>query len=302
MRRAVRAIATSILAASVLVGCGRGESRVVERPDPLDLLPAGGRAPRTLSIGLTPGAGVAESLVRTAPLEEFLERRLRMAVRLRAAETYGDLARMVARGEVHVGLFAPAGWVEQRDRLPVVPIASATRNGAPTYVGYLVVRDAGRFPTLGSLRGSRIAWVDRGSAAGYLFPRALLRFRGLDPAAFFSEEIFAGDHPSALRMVLEGRADVAAIASSFIDAGAAERLAGASEVEVVAKSERIPYDCVGIRRDLPRSLARRVRDALLSLHADHRTSRALRETSGIDGFIPSDESRYDRVARIHTAR
>ncbi len=278
--------------------CSDGAQQASPEADPLSALPAHASPPHTLVVGLTPGDGPAASVERTRPLARYLQGRLHMAVQLRAASSYGELSDLVRSGGAQVALFAPADWVDQRHRLPVVPIASATRNGAPTYVGYLVVADAHRFPTLGSLRGARVAWVDPASAGGYQFPRALLRFRGYDPDHFFGGEVFAGDHPAALRKVLDGEVDVAAVASSFIDQGMAETLPGADRVTTVAKTARIPYDCVVVRRDLNRSLARRLRTALLDFADDEQAVHALKSLSGIDGFLPVARGRYTGVARV----
>lgn len=53
--------------------------------------------------------------------------------------------------------------------------------------------------------------VDAKSASGYVYPRAMLVERGVNPERYFKETIFAGGHDKVISAVFERRVDAGAI-------------------------------------------------------------------------------------------
>jgi phosphonate transport system substrate-binding protein len=139
-----------------------------------------------------------------------------------------------------------------------------------------------------------MAWVDRASTSGYLYPRQLLRWRGYDPETLFGEERFVGDHVKAIEAVVTGAADVAAVAAAFVDAGTFQRSLGTEGLTVIAKTARIPLDAVVARTDLDRDLVMRLQRALVTLD-EAPESRVLERDWGIGGFVVAGATHYDVV-------
>ena len=207
---------------------------------------------------------------------------------------------MVGARELELGVFSPKAYVDANDRgVEAVAIATATLRGSPTYLGYLMMRRPrrGRL-VLDDARGRRVAWVDRASASGYLYPRAMLLDKGIDPDAFFATQQDLGNHTRVVQAVLSGEADVAAVASSFADPGTGSFVEGADELTVVAKTKHIPFDCVVVHRRLQRELAKDLRSALLDLANDEPVRRALGASWGLDGFVQPMHDRYAEIRRI----
>jgi phosphate/phosphite/phosphonate ABC transporter binding protein len=257
--------------------------------------------PREFVVAIPPAAGRTLMEERVAPLATYLRESLKIPVVMRAQEDYGgykSLFEAVEKKQVQAAILSPLAYVEFRKTLPVIPVASASGGGSPAYVGYLVVRGDAPYRTLESLMGKRVAWVDRVSASGYLYPRAMLRWRGFDPNTFFSSELFLGNHLAAAQAVVLGEVDVAALASMWVDQGNDMRFAEADKLRVIAKTSQIPLDCVVIRKDLPRSLAYRFRSALLDFDRHRQLSQQLIDAWGIGGFVPVDDRRYDTIERV----
>lgn len=282
-----------------VVGCNDSHAARSPHRDPIDQLPVSGPDLAKLRIGISPGTGMESSAVRAMPLRDYLESALRHPVELVAAPSYDELIGFLERGSIDVAILSPLTYVRARRRLQVVPLAAASSDGSPTYSGYLVVRNSSSLNTLADLRQTTIAWVDSTSTSGYLYPRALLRYHGHDPDRFFGRVVFAGDHWSAIRMVARGEADVGAVASSFVDPGRTQRIAEADELRVVAKTARIPYDCVVVLDRVPRAFARRLRASLLRLQSRPDVSARLAATWGFSAFVTAYEHRYDAVAEVH---
>lgn len=137
-----------------------------------------------------------------------LSRRLGRAVHVEVARSYQDLERRVLDGEVDLAWAPPVlcGRAEPTARL----ILQAVRGGRSTYRAALIGRQADRL-AVGDLAGTRAAWVDPFSTAGYLLPRAFLRSHGADPDRLFGAQRFAGSYRSALLAVIAGEAELAPI-------------------------------------------------------------------------------------------
>jgi phosphonate transport system substrate-binding protein len=278
------------LLVACLAACDEGVRPNPDRAEPELDLPARGNVPSELRVGVTPHSG-KDTAALYEPVFVYLERVLERPVRGVTADNWDGLAELVNSGKVEIGIFSPLSYVKARRTLRAVPIATATRRGSPTYVGYLVTQGSWPPPALEELEHKRIAYVDRSSTSGWLYPRALLRERGFDPDTFFAAPpVFAGDHKEAVRLVSTGEVDVAAIASPSDDTEL-------DALQVVAKTRRIPLDCVVIRNDIQRDLGKRLQAALIDLvHAPE--AAGLQQSWGMNGFVRPD-GRYDEIARLY---
>jgi len=282
---------------ALLVGCDRsGVDPSKDNVDALEVLSPTGAVPDVVRVGITPSLGKGTSS-KLAPLYDYLAERLGRKVEGQTAKSYDDLAVMVRDKKVEVAVFSPAAYVMARKKMDAVAIATATRDGSPTYLGYLIVKRSHERPLLEDLKGKTIAWVNDKSTSGYLYPRVMLQEKGYDPDTFFGTQAFAGNHDEAIRMVAEGETDVAAAASPFVDPQTTQTREGAGKVMVVAKTERIPLDCLVVHTRLQRELARKLRTALHEM-IDHSPDKALalEESWGPSGFAKPMHNLYNRVA------
>ncbi len=163
----------------------------------------------------------------------------------------------------------------------------------------LFTRDVEGVPDLAGLQDARVAWVDRDSCAGHLFPRLALRSSGLKPHQVFSEELFLGSHSAVTHAVGRGFADVGAsylrvdhegepITKAFIEEGQRYR--------VLLVSEPIPADVIVAG---PMATAREVvgmRRALRGLTRTDDGREVMRGIFDADDFTETTPSDY-RVVR-----
>ncbi len=286
----------------VASGCSETPERAPVHADPLERLPDRAPRPGPLRLAVTPIAG-DDTQAAADLLGAYLEEALGAPVVTDTARSYATLADRVGRGiddaeAVDLAFLSPLTFVEARTRVALVPLATASAQGSPTYLGLLMVRaDRDDLHTLDDLRGSRVAWVHPLSTSGYLFPRALLRHRGHDPDAFFGTSAFVGDHLSALRAVAEGRADVAAVSSTYIVRPVTHDI-DVGKLRVVAKTERLPLDCAVVRADLSKRRAAAIRDALLALDRHPEHSAKIGRVWGLEAFVPYIPDRYARIEHI----
>lgn len=240
------------------------------------------------------GANPTEAL---EPLVHYLSRELGIPVTLRVAETYVELPALLERGEIDIAQLAPLAYVQLRRRQPgLQPIATPIVGGTPSYVGHIYVRSESPVKTLDDLRGQSIAFVSRDSSSGYLYPRELLRRRGENPNAFFSEELFVESHPDAQEAVLTGKAVAGAAFDATSDwTGQEERPEG---LRVIAKTERIPNDCIAARPGYDRGTVEAFRRALVALKPGVEEAESILGALKVNGWVPADATRYDRIEEL----
>ena len=220
-------------------------------------------------------------------------------VEVRAALTYSELLGWVGRREVQLAWLGPALFVHAESRFGVTALVRAVRDGRQSYRGALFAREGSALRGPDDLRGTRVAWVDPDSCAGFLFPRIALAQRGLDPDATFSELRILGSHGAVVRAVASGQADVGA---TFVelrtpdDASSAVVRAGWSGSPVpmrpVLITDPVPADVVVATRVVSPDARERVASTLAGLGARPDGAAVLRELFQASALEPVDAAEY----------
>lgn len=216
-----------------------------------------------------------------------------------AARSYADVASMIARGDAELAWLPPAVFVRTEATAGLQLLAAVERSHGAGYRGVLFVpRDsAAKAPE--DLESARVAWVDRDSCAGHLFPRQALRERGLEPGELFHEERFEGSHGSVVRAVLRGEADAGATHAQTEDDGETLMLAGwqpyagQDGMRPLLVTRPIPPDVVCASRHVAPEQRDELRDALLRLHEPD--PELLDELFGGPRLVAASPEAYDAV-------
>lgn len=226
-------------------------------------------------------------------------------------ESYGALASELERDRVQYAWMPPALVVLASENVRITPLLSAVRGDRTDYCAALFVPDESWITAIDQLRGTRVAWVDRTSAAGYLMPRLQLAARGLDPGELFGEELFVRSHAEVVRAVLEGRADVGATYAQRPAAGQPVRRAGFLDVapkravRVLEWTQAIPNDVIAGHGLVPRAAQRVFGNALLALGERLDGRRLLYEAFHAERFVTTPRDALKplwplvRLARTH---
>ncbi len=231
-----------------------------------------------------------------AALERFgaqLAHEIGEAISIEVVPSYAALESALTAGDAQLA-WVPPILLADGDESRLVPLLTALRGGASEYCSVLFVLADSDLFTLADLRGSRAAWVDKCSAAGYLLPRLHLVAEGLRLESLFGEESFLGSHVEVVRAVFEGRADVGATYGGPPDSSDADQRSGFSEFEphrrvrVIFRSGPVPADAVVCDASLPVDMRLRVTAALIHLGTFAVGRRVTRRLFGADGFQTFD--------------
>jgi phosphate/phosphite/phosphonate ABC transporter binding protein len=253
--------------------------------------------PQGLSFGFTPVLSEPEMRAEFEPLMTYLSNALGRKVTLYIAKDYGDLRTQMENGSVDIGSFSPFAYVDAAKGGKIRIIAQSIIEGSATYRGIIVARKDSGLKSIADLKGKRFAFVDPKSASGYLYPRAMLIEKGIDPESYFREIIFAGNHDKVIAAVLEGRVDAGAIYDGAL--GVAQRSGVPIEnLMTLASSDPIPHDAIAVRIGLNQELAKRIQRALIDLDKTEAGRKVITNSKKkLTGHIVADDSVFDVVRR-----
>src|SRR5437899_12639732 len=227
-----------------------------------------------LKFGFTPVLSEPEMRAEFEPLMTYLSDAIGQKVKVYIAKDYGDLRTQMENGSVDIGSFSPFAYVDAAKGGKIRIIAQSIIEGSATYRGIIVGRKNRGLKSIADLKGKRFAFVDPKSASGYVYPRAMLIEKGINPETFFKEAIFAGSHDKVIAAVLEGRVDAGAIYDGAL--GVAKRSGIPVESLVtLASSDPIPHDAIAVRIGLDETVAKRIQSALINLDKSEAAAESL---------------------------
>ncbi|NOZ25240.1 MAG: phosphate/phosphite/phosphonate ABC transporter substrate-binding protein [Nitrospirae bacterium] len=230
-----------------------------------------------LLIGLIPEQNIFKQIERYKPLAAYLSERTGIRVRLTILSRYGDIIdRFVQRGldGAFFGDLTGALAIEKLDIEPLV--RPVNMNGSTYSYGYIIVRKDSGIRSVADMKGKVLAFVDRATVTGYLFPLSYFRSHGVaNLEGYFSEYYFTGSHDSSVYAVLDGRADIGCIKNTIFNNLVSRDPTIKEEIRIIAKSPLMPESTLCLRRDLPEGIKKMIKEVLLTMDRDREGRRIL---------------------------
>jgi len=204
------------------------------------------------------------------------------------ATSYAAVVEAMGAGKVDVGWLATFSYVLAKEKFDVDLLLIVMRFGSPFYRGQIMAHSDSDIKSLKDLKGHTFAYGDPASASGHLYPKALLKSKGLDPDKLFERSFFAGSHNAVVLSILNGRVSAgaayddarAAIAKTYPDVF--------DKVRVIAYTRNIPNDTVCARKDMDPALKLKIKNGLKRLARTAKGSKILKKTYGISGLADLD--------------
>ncbi|WP_017316947.1 phosphate/phosphite/phosphonate ABC transporter substrate-binding protein [Mastigocladopsis repens] len=210
---------------------------------------------------------------------EFLSKELKMPVQAKVADDTAAVEALRANS-------ADVAFLSSRPALKAEELAGArlylaevrpNYSGRYTYNSIIVVPKNSSLKTLGTskatleqLRGKRMAFTSPTSGSGFIFPVGELVKQKLVPNrdrldSFFSQVVYGGDYSKALRAVVQGQADIAAVSEYAFNAPYISE-AEKSQLRVLYKIPGVPAHGVAIDDDVPAPMREQIINAMLKLN------------------------------------
>jgi len=213
----------------------------------------------------------------------------------------GDYSRCLADVD-HVCFVCSIPYLLLRERVAMTPVAAPVLVGRryesrPVYFSEVVVRADGPWRTFDALAGTRWAYNEPFSHSGFLVALHHLAMRG-DGPEFIGAWIEAGYHDDALHLILDGRADWAAIDSQVLDLWRRWHPTLRRELRTLAVlGPSTIQPVVASTTRLTVQQRQQVVDVLLELDGDP-LGRSVLAACGIRRFVAIDDAAYDDVRRM----
>jgi phosphonate transport system substrate-binding protein len=253
-------------------------------------------APARLLIGLIPEMNIFKQKQRFEVLGKYLAEKTGIPLEFTILSRYGNIIERFTAEKMDGAFFGSFTGALAIRKLGVIPLARPVNlDHTSTYQGYLLVRKDSGIKSVADMRGKRMAYVERATTAGYLFPLAFLRANSIgDPDNFFSEFFHAGSHDAAIMAVLDGQADVGAAKHSMYDRVGENNPRVAAELTIIARSPAVPSNGLCVRNTLAPSVREKLKQALLNLGKDPAAAPVLAKLGALE-FIETTSADYQPV-------
>ncbi len=239
----------------------------------------------TLLIGLIPEQNIFRQFQRFLPLTEYLSKKIDREVKLTILSRYGDIIDRFSSRNMDGAFFGVlTGYlaIKKMDVEPsVVPIEL---DGSSETSGYIIVRRDSGIQSVKDMQGKVIAFVDRATVRGYLFPIIYFKRHGInDIKTFFKEFYFTGSNDASVYAVVDGRADIGCVKANIYEAILARDPTLRKELKIIATSPLMPLSVLCLKKSLPEKLKTKITEILLNMKNDKEGKEVLKRME-LKGF------------------
>jgi phosphonate transport system substrate-binding protein len=282
-----------LVAAVALAAGGWQPSPAVSADSPAPALSGSG-----ITIALLPERNVFDQKKRYQPLQDYLTAAIGRPVAFKLLDNYQAIFAEILERRVDGAFFGSMnGAIAQLKGGVEILARPVELSGVSTYTGVIFAKlDSGITRDVATWKGKRVALVNKVTTAGYLYPLSLLRLAGYrgEPEKFFKKISFTGSHDAAILAVFNGEADLGACKNTIYDEYVGRHHEVQRNIAVIATSVQVPSNGLGVRPDLDPELKRRLREALLAMHAREDGQRVLRKFQA-QRFVQTTLKDYEPV-------
>jgi len=252
-----------------------------------------------LKIGLIPEQNVFKQLRRYQPVGEYIESKTGHKIKFTILSRYGNIVESFYRKKLDGAFWGSFTGAMAIKKINIQPVARPMNlDGSSSYHGYIIVRKDSGIENVSDMKGKRISFVEKATTAGYIFPMAYFREKGVKNInKYFKEYFFAGSHDAAIVQVLDGHSDIACAKDTIYNMLAQENPRIKDELTVLARSAHVPSNGLGLRAELPLGVKGEIKDALLEMHRDPE-GKVILNKFGAKQFIETSEKDYVPVFDI----
>jgi phosphonate transport system substrate-binding protein len=228
------------------------------------------------------------------PLAEYLTRETGEKVSIVIPRDFDAFKNSVKAGQVGIAFANSLIYVQLKQEVNIEPLALAAEMKAGTrFRGIIIARKDSGIEKLWHLKGKKLAFVDKNSAAGYIFQMMLLKKAGLNIRKDITVLPFARMHDNVVKAVYNRAADAGGIREDDL-----EKMAGIvdlSQIRIVGYTDYFPNWPLFVTPTLPKEVAEKVREALLKLTLNDPQSLRVLRPAKLSGFAPVADSDYDQL-------
>lgn len=246
-----------------------------------------------LKIGLIPEQNVFKQFQRYKLLGEYIEKKTNIKIKFTVLSRYGNIIDSFDEKDMDGAFWGSFTGAMAVEKLGVHLIARPVNpDGTSSYRSYIFVHRFSIIDTVDRMRNSVIAFVDKATTAGYIYPVAYFREYGVKNIdAYFKKYYFTGSHDAAIYAVLNKEAEVGCAKSTVFDLLAKNDPRVKNDLVIIAKSPEVPSEGLGLRKDISPEIKEKLKKVLLGIDRDPEGRKVLEKFSAMK-FIETTEMDY----------
>ena len=252
-----------------------------------------------LNIGLIPEQNVFKQFERYKPLGEYIEKKTGIKIKYTILPRYGNIINNFYSMKLDGAFWGSFTGAMAIKKLGIKPIARPINlDGTSSYQGYIFVHKHSVIRDATAMKDMVIAFVDKATTAGYIFPMAYFREHGIDNInEYFKEFFFTGSHDAAIYAVLEKKAHIGCAKNTIFNLLARENPRIKEDLVILAQSPFVPSNGLGLRKELASRVVANLKKTLLEIHEDPEGKEVIKQF-GVKKFIETTEDDYSPVFEI----
>ncbi|MDH4163021.1 MAG: phosphate/phosphite/phosphonate ABC transporter substrate-binding protein [Nitrospirota bacterium] len=258
------------------------------------LVVAPGVAMAEIKLGLLPRLSATEMTIMFTPLADYLSRESGEKVTLVIPKDFDAFKALVNSGQVDMGFANPLIYVQlKKNSAALDPLALASEKAGTKFRGIIISRKDSGIEKVQDLKGKKLIFVEKDSAAGHVFQMLTLSKAGLDVHKDFTKLPFAKKHDNVALAVFNKAADAGGIREDDLEK--MKDKVDLSQIKIVAYTDYYPNWPLFTTDKMSKATAEKVRAALLKLKPNSPEAGTISGPAKITGFAPINDKDYDML-------
>lgn len=264
--------------------------------------------PKELNVQFVPSQAATELESRAKPLEKMLSDRLGIPVHVSMSTDYNTVVEAMKSKKVDVGFLPPNGYVLahkqnaadvllQAQRYGVKqPGGRPTKNLVNTYRAEILVKKGSNIKSWKDLKGKSISIQSPTSSAGYVYPIAELKEKGLDVRKNCKLVTVTGQDQSVLN-VLNGDTDAAFVFEDARTIVKKDNPKIMSQVVPIYFTKPIPNDTISVVPSMSKSFRKKLANAFIDIGKSKKGKKIIESIYTHEGYVTSKDSDFNVVRK-----
>jgi len=279
MNRSVRVVVLMFLLVMIVITCA---------------LP--GTAAAEIRLGILPRLSATGMSSMFTPLADYLTQEIGEKVTIVIPKDFDAFKAEVKAGHVDLGFANSIVYVQLKKDMALDPLAvAAEQKGGTKFRGIIIVRKDSGIEKVQDLKGKKLIFVEKDSAAGYVFQMLTLSKAGLDVQKDFTTLPFAKKHDNVAMAVFNKAADAGGIREDDLEK--MKDKVDLAQIKIVAFTDYYPNWPLFASPKLDKGKAAKIRAALLKLKPNDPQSIKIVDAAKLVGFAAVSDKDYDEMRK-----
>ncbi len=262
--------------------------------------------PKELTVQFVPSQSAETLEAKAKPLEKLLSKELGIPVKVSVSTDYNTIVEALASKQVDVGFLPPNAYVLAHEQADAKVLLQAQRFGikqpggkntdelVDSYRSMIVVKTGSGIKDIEDLKGKKVATQDVTSSAGYVWPVAELKKKGIDVTTDMTTVQVKG-HDQAILSVLNGDVDAAFVFEDARNTVAKDTPDIFEKVEPIYFTQPIPNDTITVRSDMSKKWDTKIQNAFIKIGKSKKGHEIISSIYSHEGYVKAKDSNFDIV-------